>query len=94
MTFASIIDSQKKETIVRLHFAVVLNFSIKNMFKIYSLRERIREDVEYNFYNVEKVEKYFKGIHPKGPGVMTNIILPHLLPEDIDRTIIFDTGVS
>ena len=92
MTLASIIDSQKEETIIRLHFAVVLNFSIENIFKIYSLRERIRNDVEYNFYNAEKVEEDFKGIHPKGPGVMANLILPHLLPDDIDRIIILDTG--
>lgn len=62
------------------------------MLKIYSLRERIRDDVEYNFYNAEKVEKDFKGIHPMGPGAIAKIILPQLLSEDIDRIIIFDTG--
>ena len=92
MTLASIIDSQKKETIIRLHFAVVLNFSIENMLRIYSLRERIRNDVEYNFYNAEKVEDDFKGIHPKGPGAIAKIILPEILPDDVDRIIIFDTG--
>lgn len=37
MTVASVIDSQKPETLIRLHFAVVRNFSPKNIMKIYSL---------------------------------------------------------
>lgn len=92
MTLASILDSQKNCTKLRLHFAVVLNFTVENMLKIYSLREKIRDDVEFNFYNAEKVEIDFKGVHPKGPGAIAKILLPHLLPEDIDRLIIFDTG--
>jgi len=92
MTLASIIDSQAFETKIRLHFAVVLNFTAENMIQIYSLREKIRDDVEFNFYNAEKVEKDFEGVHPKGPGAIAKIILPHLLPDDIDRIIVFDTG--
>lgn len=92
MTLASILDSQKNNTKLRLHFAVVLNFTAENMLKIYSLREIIRDDVEFNFYNAEKVEIDFKGVHPKGPGAIAKILLPHLLPKDIDRLIIFDTG--
>ena len=92
MTLASIIDSQKPETKLRFHFVVVLGFSVKNMLKIYSLRQRIREDVEFNFYNGEIVEKDFKGMHPKGPGAVAKFLLPHLLPDDIERIIVFDTG--
>ena len=92
MTLASIIDSQSYKTKIRLHFAVVLNFTVENMTKIYSLREKIRDDVEFNFYNAKKVEEDFKGVHPKGPGAIAKIILPHLLPEDIERIILFDTG--
>ena len=92
MTLASIIDSQKDETKIRLHFAVVLNFTAENMLKIYSLRERMRNDVEFNFYNAKKVEEDFKGVHPKGPGAIAKILLPHILPDDIHRIIIFDTG--
>ncbi len=92
MTLASIMDSQSYETKIRLHFAVVLNFTAENMIKIYSLREKIRNDVEFNFYNAKKVEKDFKGVHPKGPGAIAKIILPDLLPDDIDRIIVFDTG--
>ena len=92
MTLASIMDSQKEETKIRFHFAVVLNFTAENMLKIYSLREKIRDDVEFNFYNAKRVEEDFKGVHPKGPGAIAKILLPHILPEDIDRIILFDTG--
>ena len=92
MTLASIIDSQSYKTKIRLHFAVVLNFTAENMTKIYSLREKIRDDVEFNFYNAEKVENDFKGVHPKGPGAIAKIILPNLLPDDVERIILFDSG--
>jgi hypothetical protein len=92
MTLASIIDSQKPSTKLRLHFAVVLGFDANNMLKIYSLREKLREDVEFNFYNAQKVENDFKGMHPKGPGAVAKILLPHILPDDIDRLLVFDTG--
>ena len=48
-TLASIMDSQKLETILRLHLAVVDNFSVESMLKVYKLRERIRDDVEFIF---------------------------------------------
>jgi len=92
MTLASIMDSQKPNTKLRFHFAVVLGFNSENMLKIYSLREKIREDVEFIFYNAEKIEKDFKGMHPKGPGAVAKFLLPHLLPDDIEKIIIFDTG--
>jgi hypothetical protein len=92
VTLASIIDSQKLSTKLRFHFAVVLEFNAKHMLKIYSLREKIREDVEFNFYNAKKAENDFKGMHPKGPGAVAKILLPHLLPNDIEKLLIFDTG--
>ena len=92
MTFASIMDSQKIETKLRFHFAVVLNFTIFDMLKIYSLRDRIRDDVEFNFYNAERVETELKGLNVKGAGAVAKLLLPELLPEDVDRLLIFDTG--
>ena len=92
MTLASIIDSQKPTTKLRFHFAVVLGFNEENMFKIYSLRAKIREDVEFIFYNAKKVETDFKGMHPKGPGAIAKILLPHLLSDNIERLLIFDVG--
>lgn len=92
MTIASIMDSQKPKMIIRLHFAVVLNFKDKDMLKIYSLREKIRENVEFNFYNASRVEIELKGLNTKGPGAVAKLLLPQLLPDDIERLLIFDTG--
>ena len=92
MTFASIMDSQKKDTKLRFHFAVVLNFTALDMLKTHSLRDKIREDVEFNFYNAKRVETELKGLNPKGPGAVAKLLLPELLPEDIQKILIFDTG--
>ena len=61
MTTASLMDSQKNETHLRLHFAAVNNFKTENMLKIYSLREKIKENVEFNFYKADLIEKGMKG---------------------------------
>ena len=37
ITVASIMDSQNKNTGIRLHFIVVLGFNVENMLKIYSI---------------------------------------------------------
>ena len=92
MTSASIMDSQKKSTKIRFHFAVVLNFKARHMMKIYSLRKKIRNDVEFNFYNAKRVETDLKGLNTKGPGAIAKLLLPELLPNDIERLIILDTG--
>ena len=92
MTISSIMDSQKLETKLRLHIGVVEKFSAENMIKIYNLRERIRNDVEFNFYNSAKVETELKGVHTKGNAVMAKLLLSLLLPNDVERIIIFDTG--
>jgi hypothetical protein len=92
ITTASVMDSQKLDTKLRLHFAVVKDFSIKNMLKIYSLRAKIREDVEFNFYNAKRVEKELKGLSPKGPGICARLLLPQLVVDDVERLIIIDNG--
>jgi len=93
MTTASLMDSQKNETNLRIHFSVVNNFTSENMLKIYSLREKIREDVEFNFYNAQRIEKEMKGqAGEKGNGIMAKLLLPQLLNEDIEKLIIIDNG--
>ena len=92
MTAASIMDSQKSKTKIRFHFGVVLNFKDRDMLKIYSLREKIREDVEFNFYNAKRVETELKGLNTKGPGAVAKLLLPQLLPDDIEKLLVFDTG--
>ena len=92
MTLASIMDSQKPETKIRFHLAVVLFFNANDMLKIYSLRKKIRDDVEFNFYNAKKVETELNNLNIKGPGAVAKLLLPQLLPDDINRLIILDTG--
>ena len=92
ITLASIMDSQKQSTKIKFHLGVVLNFKDINMLKIYSLRDKIREDVEFNFYNAKRVEIDLKGLNTKGPGAVAKLLLPQLLPDEIERLLIFDTG--
>ena len=91
MTLTSIMDSQKKETKIRFHIAVV-DVDVESMIKIYSLRHLIRDDVEFNFYNAKKVENDLKGLNIKGPGLNAKLIIPQLLPDDIEKIYILDTG--
>ena len=92
MTLASIMDSQIKRTRIRFHIAVVLNFSVMDMLKIYSLRYRIRENTEFNFYNAKQVEKDLMGLNTRGAGVTSILLLPQLLPDDVTKLLVFDTG--
>ena len=92
ITLASIMDSQNLKTKIRLHIAVVLNFTVYDMLKIYSLRNKIRNDTEFNFYNASEVEKDLNGLNTKGPGAVAKHILPKLLPNDVKKILIFDTG--
>ena len=62
------------------------------MIKIYSLRDRIREDVEFNFYNASRVEKELNSISYKGPGLAAKLLLPQLIFDDVKRLIIIDAG--
>jgi hypothetical protein len=91
-TIASIIDSQNLETKLRLHFAVVEDFSVENMIKIYTLRDKIRDDVEFNFYNAKKVEIDLNNTNPNGIAINAKLIIPELLPDDVKRVIILDLG--
>ena len=92
MTTASILDSQKQNILIRLHYAVVLNFTVLDMLKIYSLRYKIRKNAEFNFYNASRVEKDLSGLNVKGPGAVAKLLLPQLLPDNVKKLLVFDTG--
>ena len=92
ITTASVIESQKLTTKLRLHFSVVKDFESEDMIKIYSLRERIRGDVEFNFYNASRVEIELNSISYKGPGLAAKLLLPQLVEDDVKRLIIIDSG--
>ena len=92
ITTASLIDSQKSTTKLRLHFSVVKTFKPRDMMKIYSLRGKIRDDVEFNFYDARKVQIQINSISRKGPGLVAKLLLPQLVKDNVDRLIIIDTG--
>lgn len=83
ITLASIMDSQSENLRIRFHIAIVLNFSALDMIKMYSLRKKIRNETEFNFYNASRVEKDLFGLNTKGPGAVSKLLLPELLPDDI-----------
>lgn len=70
---------------------MVNSFDVEHMLKIYSLRE-IRDDIEFNFYNAKKSEIELKNLNTKGAGAVAKLLLPNLLPNDVERLIVFDTG--
>ena len=92
ITTASVIASQKPTTKLRLHFSVVKKFKAKHMIKIYSLRSRIREDVEFNFYNASRVEGELNSISDRGTGLTAKLLLPQLLDDSIKKLILIDNG--
>ena len=44
------------------------------MIKIYSLRNRLREDVEFNFYDASRVEKELSSLSNKGPTIAARLL--------------------
>ena len=92
ITTVSIIISQKSTTKLRLHYSVVNNFNPRDMIKIYTLRNRLREDVEFNFYNASRVEKELNTITKKGPGLAAKLLLPQLTDNSVKKLIILDNG--
>ena len=91
ITLTSIIDSQNKNTKIRFHI-ILVGVDVKNMIKIYSLRNRIREDVEFNFYNAKRVETDLTGLNIKREGLNAKLIVPEILPDDIERVFVLDSG--
>lgn len=92
LTVASIIATQNKTTKVRLHFGVTNNFTSEDMISLYSLRYRINNLTEFNFYYLKDSIKKMKNFHPKGEACPGKFELPKLLPNDVERLIIFDAG--
>lgn len=92
ITLASIMDSQRENLRIRFHIAIVLNFTAFDMIKMYSLRNKIRNETEFNFYNASRVERDLYGLNTKGPGLLSKLLLPQLLPNDINKLLLFDIG--
>ena len=92
ITITSIMATQKKTTKIRFHFGVTNNFTAEKMLKIYELRNRINNLTEFNFYYLKESVIKMKNFHYKGEACPGKFELPSLLPDDIERLIIFDAG--
>ncbi len=94
VTVTSILVTQNKTTKIRFHLGVTQNFTVEKMLKIYRLRNRINNLTEFNFYYLKESVNKMKNFHKKGETLPGKIELPTLLPDDIERLLIFDTGDS
>ena len=92
LTVGSIMATQKKSTKVNFHFGVTEQFTADKMIKIYKLRNKIKNLTEFNFYYLKDAIVKMKNFHPKGEACPGKFELPTLLPDNIDRLIIFDAG--
>ena len=92
LTLSSIMATQKNTTNVNFHFGVTNNFTADKMIKIYELRNKINNLTEFNFYYLKESIIKMKDFHPKGEACPGKFELPQLLPNDIERLIIFDAG--
>ena len=63
------------------------------MAKIYGLRYRINNLTEINFYYLKDSVEKMSGFHPtKGIASPGRFELPFLIPDNIERLLIFDVG--
>lgn len=92
MTISSIMDSQKRETKIVFHLGVINNFNAENMLKIYSLKNKINNLTEFNFYYLKDAMKKMKNFHIKGEACPGKFELPQLLPDEVDKILLFDAG--
>ena len=92
ITASSIMATQKNTTKIRFHFGVTQNFTSQHMIKLYNLKERINNNTEFNFYYLKGAMKKMKNFHRKGEACPGKFELPELLPDDVQRLIIFDAG--
>ena len=92
MTVASIMTTQNKNTKIVFHFGVTNNFTAENMIKIYELRKKINNLTEFNFYYLKDSTKKMKNFHYKGVACPGKFELPELIPDDIEKLLIFDGG--
>lgn len=92
LTAASIMATQYKTTKIVFHFGVVGDFNAKEMIKIYELKDKINNSTEFNFYYLKGAEEKMQNFHEKGVACPGKFELPELLPDNVERLLIFDAG--
>lgn len=91
-TMGNIMATQNSTTKIIFHLGVVYNFKAKYMLKIYELKSKINNLTEFNFYILKNSMKKMHNFHPKGDACPGKFELPYLLPENVEKLIIFDAG--
>ena len=92
ITVSSILSTQNNKTKIIFHFGVVNNFTSCHMLKIYELKNKLNNLTEFNFYYLKGAIEKMKGFHHKGEACPGKFELPELLPDNIERLLIFDAG--
>ena len=92
LTITSIMATQDKTTKIIFHLGVIKNFTAQKMIKMYKLKEKINNLTEFNFYYLKGAMSKMKKFHSKGEACPGKFELPELLPDNIDKLIIFDAG--
>ena len=92
LTVTSIMATQKKTTKIVFHFGVINNFTSEKMLKMYALKDKINNLTEFNFYYLEEAMKKMKNFHRKGEACPGKFELPQLLPDNIEKILLFDAG--
>ena len=92
LTVSSIMASQKNTTKIVFHFGVINHFTAKYMLKIYSLKNKINNLTEFNFYYLKDAMKKMKNFHKKGEACPGKFELPQLLPNNVKKILLFDAG--
>jgi len=92
LTITSIMASQEKTTKIVFHFGVIKNFKAEYMIKIFSLKNKINNLTDFNFYYLIGAMKKMKNFHKKGEACPGKFELPQLLPDNIEKILLFDAG--
>ena len=92
MTTTSIMATQKNTTKIRFHFGVTRNFNSEHMIKLYDLKKRINNLTEFNFYYLKEAMEKMNNFHPSGEACPGKFELPQLLPNNVQKLLLFDAG--
>ena len=92
LTVTSIMATQSKKTKIIFHFGVVSNFTAYHMIKIYNLKSKINNLTEFNFYYLKGAIEKMKNFHKSGEACPGKFELPQLLPDNIQKLLLFDAG--
>ena len=92
LTISSIMATQNKLTKIVFHFGVIGNFHATHMIKMYQLKKKINNLTEFNFYYLNGAMEKMKNFHSKGEACPGKFELPELLPENVERLLLFDAG--